>query len=225
MLKVFENELNQEYVDVLNSRWFNQKQIAATKEIEGILNQAKALRASGMSEEAFDEAFSKAKGITVANKDVKAQIKIAEDGLGKPLTLAQKHNIRNAVRVDKMAEVTSLDRNILTSLLKKEQSYLGLGSHIEIEMEPKPEDAPKSKKASNVVYIDRTGDPLKRVGFFQRVKLDSKGNAFVLMADTGKQLIGEILEDAPIEYSYSMVPVSRIKSLKIEIDGQLVEIK
>ena len=225
MLKVFENELTQEYVDSLNNKWFNPNQVALASQIEGIKEEASKLRKSGMTVEVFEEAFGKAKAVTVSNKDVKAQIKIAEDGLGRPLTLKEKHNLRDSVRVQKMAELTSLPESELQALLRKEHALLGLGSNVEITMEPKPEDAPKSKKAANVVYIDRTGDPLKRVGYFQRVKLDSKGNAFVLITDTGKQLVGEILADAPTEYSYSMVPVARIKSLKIEINGQLVDIE
>lgn len=207
----------------LNSKFWTKEQAESYKDIcdtwEHIKSQAT------VSPEQFDELFPKVKNLTTANKDVKAAIKIAEEGLGRELTLVEKHNTRNAIRLEKMAELTSASKDELVSLLKKEQDVLKLGAKVEIELEPKPEDAPKSKKQANVVYIDRTGDPNKKIGLFQKAKIDSKGQLFILIVDLGKQFTGEALAASSTEYSFSMLPVSRIKSFRIDVDGVMVDVE
>lgn len=223
MLNIFNGEVNEELTSSLNAKFWTKEQSEAYKDIQNIWESIKE-RAT-VSPEQFDELFPKAKNITTANKDVKAAIKISEEGLGRELTLVEKHNTRNAIRLEKMGALTTATQDELKSLMDKEQAVLRLGAKVEIELEPKPEDAPKSKKQANVVYIDRTGDPNKKIGLFQKVKVDSKGQMFVLIVDLGKQFTGEALAASSTEYSFSMLPVSRIKSFRIDVDGVMVDME
>lgn len=223
MLNIFNGEVNEELTASLNSKFWTKEQAEAYKDIQNTWESIKE-RAT-VSPEQFDELFPKAKNLTTANKDVKAAIKISEEGLGRELTLVEKHNTRNAIRLEKMGALTTATQDELKSLMDKEQAVLRLGAKVEIELEPKPEDAPKSKKQANVVYIDRTGDPNKKIGLFQKVKVDSKGQMFVLIVDLGKQFTGEALAASSTEYSFSMLPVSRIKSFRIDVDGVMVDME
>lgn len=223
MLNIFNGEVNEELTASLNSKFWTKEQAEAYKDIQNTWESIKE-RAT-VSPEQFDELFPKAKNLTTANKDVKAAIKISEEGLGRELTLVEKHNTRNAIRLEKMGALTTATQDELKALMDKEQAVLRLGAKVEIELEPKPEDAPKSKKQANVVYIDRTGDPNKKIGLFQKVKVDSKGQMFVLIVDLGKQFTGEALAASSTEYSFSMLPVSRIKSFKIDVDGVMVDME
>lgn len=223
MLNIFNGEVNEELTSSLNAKFWTKEQAEAYKDIQNTWESIKE-RAT-VSPEQFDELFPKAKNLTTANKDVKAAIKISEEGLGRELTLVEKHNTRNAIRLEKMGALTSASQDELKALMDKEQAVLRLGAKVEIELEPKPEDAPKSKKQANVVYIDRTGDPNKKIGLFQKVKVDSKGQMFVLIVDLGKQFTGEALAASSTEYSFSMLPVSRIKSFRIDVDGVMVDME
>lgn len=223
MLDIFNGEVNEELTASLNSKFWTKEQAEAYKDIQNTWESIKE-RAT-VSPEQFDELFPKAKNITTANKDVKAAIKISEEGLGRELTLVEKHNTRNAIRLEKMGALTTATQDELKALMDKEQAVLRLGAKVEIELEPKPEDAPKSKKQANVVYIDRTGDPNKKIGLFQKAKIDSKGQLFILIVDLGKQFTGEALAASSTEYSFSMLPVSRIKSFKIDVDGVMVDME
>jgi len=223
MLNIFNGEVNEELTASLNAKFWTKEQAEAYKDIQNTWESIK--EHATVSPEQFDELFPKAKNLTTANKDVKAAIKISEEGLGRELTLVEKHNTRNAIRLEKMGALTSATKDELKSLMDKEQAVLRLGAKVEIELEPKPEDAPKSKKQANVVYIDRTGDPNKKIGLFQKVKVDSKGQMFVLIVDLGKQFTGEALAASSTEYSFSMLPVSRIKSFRIDVDGVMIDME
>lgn len=227
MLKLFESligltgeELENAVLAINESLWTTDQK-ALNAEIRAISDQ---IREQAVNPETFEETFPKAKGLTAANKEVKTMVASTEKALGRACTIEEKHNARNSVRLAKMAELTKAPRFLLEDLLKKEKQALTMGAQCKMTMEPKPEDAPKSKKPTNVVYIDRTGDPNKKLGWFQRLKIDSKGNVFLLMTDSGKQLVGEILADSPTQYSYAMAPIARIKELSVMKDNEWVDL-
>lgn len=188
--------------------------------------------------------FDKIMRISVRTKDVKDKIADKEKKLGRPLTLTEKHFIRDDIRLTKLFNFAQKEDKSITlenckTYMENKETLQTLGDEVMVVLRPYDKDSkkPTSTNKDRVEYKmnENLNNPNVSYGFFHEFKIDKEGNVLLVIRDKQRILIGETADASVTNYAWSQFPVSRIKRFfssrsnntwqEVTKDGKVYEIK